>query len=404
MRKLILFMALAALATGVWGESIFALYGMSEQNFGYDVYSMGAGDTGWADLFRLNLSHGNPALAVTSNKVNFSGASSFGYMNYSDESGATFRDDGINFPYVSFTMPWRSYRFGLHFASVAAGNVANEHERTFNLDGDYYAVEEKNTIFSSVYRANLLVAMENDFCNVGVALSGYMGQDVHNVKQNFDDSDMMDTQYETARFFDGVGFTVGLARRFGDLAASVSYSTPAKLEGDIEYTSIFDTEKVGDTTFELPSHIGAGLAWRIKETFKACLDMHYETWADTDTYADPVNTYKLGLGLSYDPLWGYGEWYERIPLRVGAGYRILPFKVNGSNVTESMVSFGVSAPLRNPGDQIHFAVQYILRGDKTKHGVEEKTLMFSIGATGFDIFKARTPRTAPREIPKPDRY
>lgn len=404
MRKLTIVVTLALLTVALCGESIFARHGMAEQYFSYDVYGMGAGDTGWADLFRLNLSHGNPALAVTSNTVSFSGAATFGYMTYRDNQGASFRDDGVNFPYVSFIMPWKSLRFGLNFSNIAAGNVDDEHVRNFSLEGEDYSVSEMNRVQSGIYRAGLLAAIKHDICNVGVSVDGYVGQSIENVEQDFDDSNMIDAQYETSRFFDGMGFTVGLARRFGDFAAAVSYASGAKLEGDVEFTSIFDTEKLGETSYELPQHIGAGLAWRIQETFKACLDMHYETWEDTDTYEDAVNTWKLGLGLSYDPLWGYGDWYERIPLRVGAGYRILPFKVNNSKVTESMVSFGISAPLKNPGDQIHFSVQYIVRGNKTDHGIEDKSLIFSIGATGFDIFKRRIRRTAPRDIPKPDEY
>jgi len=366
---------------------------------------MGAGDTGWADLFRLNLSHGNPALAITSNTVSLSGASTFGYMTYYDSDDHSFRDDGVTFPYFSFTLPIKSLRFGLHFASIAAGNVENEHGRDdFVIDGDTLGVNEISRIQGNIYRTNLLVALKNDLCNVGVALNGYIGQRVDNTEQDFSDSNLMDTQYETARFFDGYGFTIGLARRFGDVAASVSYASPSTLKGDLEFTSIFDNEKLGDSEYELPAHVGAGLAWRFKETLKACLDVHYELWEDTNTYEDGVNAWKVGLGLSYDPLWGYGSWYERIPLRAGVGYRLLPFKVNGNDVNETLFSFGLSAPLKNPGDQIHFAVQYIIRGDKSKNGVEDKSLLFSIGATGFDIFKSREKRTAPREIPMPDRY
>ncbi|MCD4827994.1 MAG: hypothetical protein K8R90_01005 [Candidatus Cloacimonetes bacterium] len=405
MRKLLLLCVLAALSVGLPANSIFSIEGMPERYYSYDVYGIGAGDTGWADLFRLNLGHGNPALAVTSNTVNFSAAATFGYMTYEDRDGNSFRDDGITFPYASFTIPMRALRFGLHFSTISAGNVTNERLRNFDLDDETTVeVNEENRIQSSIYRTDFLVALKNRFCHVGVAVNGYIGQRVHNVKQDFTDAGYMDTQYEVACFYQGLGVTVGLARRFGDVAASLSWASGANLDGDEEFTSIFNTEKLGAAEYELPMHLGFGLAWRMQETLKATFDLHYEMWEDTTTYTDGVNTWKVGLGLSYDPLWGYGSWYERIPLRLGVGHRLLPFKANDSEVKETLLSLGISAPLRNPGDQIQFSVQYIMRGDKQNNGVEDNCLLFSIGATGFDIFKVRTKRTAPREIPKPDGY
>ena len=404
MKRLLLVSLLVAVCGGLWGNSIFSLYGMPEHYFQYDVYGMGAGDTGWADVFRLNLTHGNPAMAITSNNVSFSGATTFGYMTYYDKEGHSFRDDGLNFPYASFTLPIRRLRIGLDFASIYSGNVENAHQRTFQQGGQTYSVTEENRIQGNIYKASMLLAYRNGICQVGVSVNGYIGQHVHNIEQDFSDSAMMDTQYETARFYQGTGFTLGLAKRWGTFAAALSYSTKAKLEGDVEFNSIFDSEELGTGTYELPAHAALGVAWRFKEVWKTTFDAHYETWEDTSTYADGVNTWKLGLGFSYDPLWGYGSWYERIPWRVGVSHRLLPFKVSGSDVTETKLTCGISAPLKNPGDQIQFAVQYIMRGNQDNNGIEDNTLLFCIGATGFDIFKARTRRTAPRDIPMPDRY
>jgi hypothetical protein len=110
------------------------------------------------------------------------------------------------------------------------------------------------------------------------------------------------------------------------------------------------------------------------------------------------------LGVAYDPLSGYGEWYEQIPLRAGGYVRKLPFNsVNGEEIWEQSLSFGTSIPLRTPGKKIDLAAQYTDRGKISENQYRDKNLMFHIGITGFDIFKKRYKKIAPREIPKPDK-
>ena len=128
--------------------------------------------------------------------------------------------------------------------------------------------------------------------------------------------------------------------------------------------------------------------------------MTYELWKNTESYDE--NTYRLALGLAYDPLSGYGQWYERIPLRCGGNYRVLPFEKNDNKIYEKSISFGGSIPLKSSGKKIDIGIKYLLRGDKNKHGVREKTVMFYFGITGFDIFSKRAKRTGPREIPQVD--
>lgn len=55
--------------TVLGANSVFSFDGMAEQNTGADVYGKGMGETGSADLFRINQSTSNPSLMVSANKV-----------------------------------------------------------------------------------------------------------------------------------------------------------------------------------------------------------------------------------------------------------------------------------------------------------------------------------------------
>jgi len=151
--------------------------------------------------------------------------------------------------------------------------------------------------------------------------------------------------------------------------------------------------------FEVAPSISGAVTMKFLEKFKASFDIHYDMWEDTDLYNK--NTLKAGLGLAYDPLSGYGNWYERIPVRVGGYFRELPFDAN--KIIEQAVMFGSSIPLKSANKKIEFAVQYLTRGNLDDNKLSDRSLMFTFGITGFDIFKKRPKKIEHRDIPKADK-
>ena len=89
---------LIIISTSLLGNSIFSFEGMPVQYYGNDVYGLGMGETGSADLFRINPNFTNPSISISTNKVLFSTAVSMGYMWYKDDQGNKFRDDGLYLP------------------------------------------------------------------------------------------------------------------------------------------------------------------------------------------------------------------------------------------------------------------------------------------------------------------
>ncbi len=393
------------IAFGLLGaNSIFSTYGFAEQYYNVDTYSIGMGETGYSDLYRFNTGFGNPSLATTCSSVVFSTGVSFGYMNYKDKNGKTFRDDGLFLPYFSVAVPFKNHHLALNFNTVAAGNFTNDVDKTSMFNGDTLTVNETNRIESNIYRIDLIYALHTDWVNIGAGLNYYTGQRSRYVESDYDDSDFVDAKYETNHFFHSYGWSLGLSKRFSNMSLGLAYSPKIKLEGDTEFNYVFDPyqDELADGSFELPERYSLSLTWRYLQKFKFSTDVHYEMWDKTDNDVENLNSAKVSLGIAYDPIYDRGGWYQRLPLRVGVSYRQLPFEVNDSRVTETSVSGGFSVPFKSPGKEIHFGVQYTMRGDKSKHGVEENTLMFTIGTKGFDIFKKRKKSIEHRDIPQPD--
>ncbi len=401
-KLMIMFLLTAVLLTG---NSIFSFDGMPLEYYGNDVYGVGMGETGSADLFRINPNFHNPSLAATTNNVLFSTATSLGYMWYKDSDNNEFRDDGIYMPYFAMAIPIKNHRFAFSFNSIASGNIENSKELEFISFNDTLQYSEINRLSTSLYKADMVYAYKSSIVNIGVAMNYYLGHRIRYWKLDFEDNDYTDAKYEIEKIYKNPGFSVGLSKKIGKVSLGAAYSSHVKLEGGITYkyghTPYADTlSLVDDFLFEVPAQLSGGITWKFMEKYKASLDGYYQIWQDTESY--DKNTLKFGLGFAYDPLSGYGSWYEKIPLRIGGYYRELPFDVNNEKIIEKAFTFGSSVPLKSPNKKIEFAVTYTMRGDVDKHGLSDESLMFSFGITGFDIFKKRYKRIEHREIPKAD--
>ena len=395
--KLILILLLMAVL--LTGNSIFSFDGMPLEYYGNDVYGVGMGETGSADLFRINPNFHNPSLAVTTNNVLFSTATSLGYMWYKDSDNNEFRDDGIYMPYFTMAIPISNHRFAFSFNSIASGNIENAKE----CFSDTLQYSEVNRLSTSLYKADMVYAHKNSFVNIGVAMNYYLGHRIRYWNLDFEDSDYTDAKYEIEKIYKHPGFTIGFSKKIGKISLGAAYSSHVKLEGaeTYKYAHIPYADTLSDDFhFEVPAQLSGGITLKFLEKYKASFDGYYQMWQETED--NDKNTLKLGLGFAYDPLSGYGSWYEKIPLRIGGYYRELPFEVNEEKIIEKAFTFGSSIPLKSPNKKIEFAVTYLTRGDVDMHGLSDESLMFSIGITGFDIFNKRYKRIEHREIPEAD--
>jgi len=387
-------------ATILAANSIFSFEGMPIQYYGNDVYGTGVGGSGSGDLFRINTNYFNPSLPVTSNKVTFSTAVSMGYVHYEDDDSG-YTDDGIFFPYFTITVPVSAHKFAFSFNSFASGDLDTQKSAVM----DEIEYEEIKKISSSLYKMDLIYAFKNKILNIGASVNYYIGHRTRYWNLDFDDTDIIDTKYELEKNFKSAGFSVGVSRKLGNFSWGAAYSSQVDLEGDIIYKYTHppyaDTLSLNeDIGMNVPARYSSGLTWRFKENLKASVDVYYDQWEDTDEY--DKNTMKIAAGISYDPLSGYGKWYERIPLRMGGSYRELPFDTEGESVFEKALSCGFSIPLKSASKKIDISLQYLTRGDLDSNGLKDSSYFLSIGVTGFDIFSKRIKRTGHRDIPKPD--
>jgi len=404
-----------AMVTGVYllGNSVFAPLGTPLHNYNNDVYGLGMGDTGISDLYRINCNQDNPSLLVTANNVTLSSAINKGYYWYENDTDR-YRDDALYLPYFTLTVPIKNHRVGISMSSLYSGNLYTSKSDINFVAGDTLVYDEIVRKTEDIFSTKLHYAIKSRYLNAGVSLIYYFGNQVNYWSLDYDDSSFTDTKYEYEKNYSGVGYKLGVSRIIGDFSLGASYEPSTKLNGDTVFRYNFgneeDTLSFNEDLFEIPENANLGLTYQFSNTLKLSLEGNFIFWSKSDreyedefgnlgTYED---SWRIGTGLSYDPVSGYGKWYERIPFRLGGSYRLLPFKNGGEDIYEMALSTGSTIQLDSPGRKLDFALRYIQRGNSDNSGYRDESLQLVIGVTGFDIFQKRPKRTKEREIPKVD--
>lgn len=377
------------------GNSVFSFYGMPYQYYGVDTYSMGMGDAGSADVFRYNTGYANPAQHNLSNRTLFSTGMLLGYTFYkSDTHGEqSYRDDALDFPYFSVSVPVSKHRIGFQFSSLSSGVVNN------SISLEDVSVIEKHAMDRYMYRADLVYSYAMGPLSLGLSGNQYLGHDIHRFAQeggfgNFNTMEKLSNSYKNA------SFTAGAIYRSKMLALGAYYSKGSTLYGEQIRSSIHETEAAVDYEHNIPDHYNVSLAIVPKDKLKLALDLDYEPWSSANP--DMLDSWKVALGFAYEPPRdNYRNTLANIPYRMGVSYRKLPFTAVADNeISEISASAGLSIPLKKDVNRIDLGLRYTRRGDIDTNSMQDDAVMLILGFTGFDFLSRALDRTAPRYIPK----
>ena len=391
-------MILICLTVTLWGgNSIFSYYGPSCQNYGNDVYGITMGNTGVSDVFRKNTGYGNPAVLGSSNKTLLSTGLLFGWTNYQSDDGTkrSFRDNSLDFPFFSVAIPLANHHLGFQFNSMASGVLENK--TAFTVDS--LNVTEKQSIDRYIYRADLLYAMSFKNFNLGMGFNYYFGHDIRKFYQN-SGFGIFNTSEKLERSYKNPTATLGFTAKYNKLSVGAAYTQECTLSGDEIRSSIHETEDLGSIKYSIPSQFSLGVTTLITDEFKITTEYGMELWESAAHTEYSKNSWKLGAGFAHDPTPDTRKTFlGSLPKRIGFSYRALPFDVNGNSIRETVLSGGISVPIKHSDNQLDFGMQYVIRGDIGQNKLQDRAVMFMLGITGFDIITGGFDRTSPRDIP-----
>lgn len=379
------------------GNSVFSFYGMPYLYDGVDIYSMGMGDAGSSDIFRFNTGYANPAQHNLSNRTLFSTGILMGYTKYQSETPAkqSYRDNSLDFPFFSLSVPLRSHRVGFQFNSLKSGVLTN----TIKITGDELSVTERHGMDRYMYRADLIYSYHLKNLLFGISGNYYFGHDIHRFAQEggygtFNTLEKLSNSYKNPT---GTFGAIYKGERF---AIGAYYTKGLVLKGEQIRSSIHETEPAIDFEYEIPDHINAAITIVPIPNYKIALDYDLEPWAQIDDSF--VNSWKISLGLAREPKRdSYRAKLSDLPIRTGVSLRKLPFKaVDDNEINEFNASIGVSVPLKKEINRLDFGFKYTRRGALETNKLQDDALMMLIGFTGFDIMSKALDRKAPRFIPE----
>ncbi len=392
---IILCMQISILAAG---NSIFSVSGLPYQYSGNDIYSQGMGDVGLGDGLRLSHGFGNPALINTANTVNFYTGLKLGYVKYEAEDGSSFTDNALDFPFFSIVAPFDKHKFAFQFNSWKSGNFDNELEVPYTIDGEDFTLIEQNLFSSYIYKLDAYYGYRLPAgWSFGIGPNVYIGHRERELIQDTGNG-VFNTKNKTKISFTNVGFSAGILKQGTNWSLGANYEYGREIKAEKEFFTIHSDEEMGNVEFNLPHKIGFGLAKKWAGVFKVASDVNYELW-DNFMGQDYHNAWKVGIGFAYEPKLGRQDFLKTIPIRTGFSLRELPFDYNNEKIYEQSATIGFSLPLKSRIDKLDFAFEYLIRGDVNTHGIEDRSSMFMIGVSGFDIFRRVYTRKDPREIP-----
>jgi hypothetical protein len=400
-KKILILAILSMLCTVIFAQSIFSFHGPASISYKRDTFGEGMGGTGIGDLFRINASQLNPALATTVNSVHFATALSLGYIHYRDNHGNTFRDDQIYLPYLSIIVPFSSHRIGFNYYTINSSRLTRErfiHE----YETDRLTYTDIERISTSLYRVGLFYANENRFLNFGIGLNYMFGHDIRFDSRRIH-NDHFTAMFETENKFDNFNVNLGIARRHSVFSWGLAYRFPVNLTGETRFrTNVLDDFR-GEFIYELPALLSLGITFEMTSRIFISFDMDEEYWSGTTNFENAVHASRRGVGLGWRADQQSERFFQRIPVRIGFSHRNLPFKVNDHYVYETTYHAGISIPLRNDNSFLDTAVRFFNRGNTSNHLVEDSGFLLTFGISGLDFIRRPPDRRAPRDIPVPSR-
>lgn len=381
------------------GNSIFSVNGLPYQYSGNDIYSQGMGDVGLGDGLRLSHGFGNPALINTATTVNFYTGIKLGYIKYKAEDNSSYTDNALDFPFFSIVAPYNNHKVAFQFNSWRSGNFDNEIEGSYIINGDTLTFKEQNLFSSYIYKLDAYYGYRfSEGWSFGLGPNVYIGHREQELIQDTG-SGVFNTRNKTKLSFTDMGFSAGILKQSSTWSLGANYEYGREIKAEKEFFTIHSNEELNDVEFNLPHKIGIGMAKKWAGNFKVASDFNYEIW-DNFMGQEYHNAWKAGIGFAYEPKLGKNEFYKSIPVRTGFSLRELPFDYNNEKIYEKVATIGFSLPLKSRIDKLDFAFEYMIRGDIDSNGIEDRSSMFMVGVSGFDIFRKVHTRKSPRDIPE----
>ncbi len=159
------------------------------------------------------------------------------------------------------------------------------------------------------------------------------------------------------------------------------------------YDQYIDTVKSSvDNNFkvELPARYSIGFTTGIKNKLTIGIDYSYQDWSDIESLnvSDNFGTDEtFNFGLEYIPnKYSLKNYFKHINYRAGAFLNNSYLKLNGKQIKNYGITFGLGFPIANQKTSLNLSCSFGKRGTTDHNLIEENYMAFGVNLTLYDFW------------------
>ena len=138
----------------------------------------------------------------------------------------------------------------------------------------------------------------------------------------------------------------------------------------------------------IPRNLGVGFMFRYSDQLAIGADYFWQNWSEATFFGENdslINSNSLHAGLEFVPnRFALRNYLARINYRIGGYISNTYLQLDGEQLRDLGISFGVGLPLNRNRSMINLTFEYGKRGTPSKNLIEERYGMISFGLTLYD--------------------
>ncbi|MFT7298204.1 MAG: tetrahydromethanopterin S-methyltransferase subunit F [Sphingobacteriales bacterium] len=385
-------------------SSPYSRFGLGELVGSPFIQGQGLGGLNYGLRFNNVISTENPAsltaldLTVFETGVN----TTFSKINTSDFSAQTVNGSLSHFA-LAFPI---NKKIGAAFGLLPFSQVGYKTKEINNIDGfgDATTVNTGDGGLNQFFVAASYKVLPG--LSAGITGSYYFGSVTNAVSTEFNNDNVLNVrtndkyQVGDLRFNAGLQYTVDLSDKrslnfgYGFGPETNLNSTRTKfseryyydLQNNLVVIDTLEDFKSNDDNLVFPITQGIGATY-VTPDYLVGADISTQGWSNTQAFIGGgiENSMKVSVGVQNNPnLTAINSYGKLITYRFGLFYNQSHIDINGTNIDEKGLTFGMGLPLIKSRSMINLAVQYLDRGTIENNLVREQIVNVKVGFTLLD--------------------
>lgn len=387
--------------------TLFGIGNLNNNNVNARSFSMGGIKYGWRESNLINMANPASYTAFDTLSFLFEGSLFADFVTLKSKD-LSQQSNSASLNYLTFGFPvakWWKSSFGLlPFSNV--GYVVSE-DKVLPDIGLVRYTNDGSGGFNQVYLGNGFQITKN--LSLGLNIAYVYGMIDRGTSVNFPDSlfyfsSRFDNSYEANDFI----FTYGLQytkplKNDMDITLGLTFSNTTKLTARKDYLvrSFYGEQSdikffrdtidyAGDQKGELiiPKSIGAGIVLKKHDKWLVGADISWQNWEEFKAFgqSDSLrNRLNLAIGAQYTPnKYSIFSYWERMDYRMGLRYANTYLDLNGNQLKEFGISFGLGFPVWKSKSTMNVGVEFGRWGTTKDDLVQENYIKFIFAVSIYE--------------------